>query len=299
MMSDDAEAVSNIIDGRALAKKIEERVKERAGAFLKDVGSPPRLATVMVGEDPASQMYVRMKHRACERVGIASENANLPADAGMEGALDVIRALNSRSDVHGILVQLPLPPHLNERIVVGTVDPSKDVDGFHPMNMGNLLIGRERLVPCTPHGIIAALDEYGVELEGINAVIVGHSNVVGKPLAGMLLNRNATVTVCHVYTKDLKVHTLCADLLVVAAGVKGLVKADMVKDGVIVFDVGINTVGDKIYGDVEFDEVREKARLITPVPGGVGPMTIAMLLQHTLDAARAAEAIRRCHDGNK
>ena len=248
-------------------------------------GVVPGLAAVLVGENPASQMYVRLKHSACARVGIRSENVVLPGDVTEEQLISKIEDLNRREDIHGILLQLPLPKGLDPRRPMMTIAPEKDVDGFHPVNMGALLLGAERLVPCTPKGIIYALERLGVTLEGTEAVIVGHSNVVGKPLAAMMLNRNATVQVCHVFTKDLKKHTKDADILVVAAGVPGLIKADMVKSGAYIFDVGINRVGDKTVGDVDFEAVKDIAAAITPVPGGVGPLTVAMVVNQTVQAA--------------
>lgn len=252
---------------------------------LAAIGRKPGLATIIVGENPASAMYVRIKHSACDRVGIRSQNVHLPEDAKIDEILDTIRGLNAREDVNGILLQLPLPRGLDPARPMEAIDPEKDVDGFHPLNMGALLAGAERLVPCTPKGIVWALERLGVELEGKEAVIVGHSNVVGKPLAAMMLNRNATVTVCHVFTKDLAAHTRNAEVLVVAAGVPGLIRGDMVRPGAYVFDVGINRVGDRTVGDVEFDEVIKVAAAVTPVPGGVGPLTVSMLMSQTATAA--------------
>jgi methylenetetrahydrofolate dehydrogenase (NADP+)/methenyltetrahydrofolate cyclohydrolase len=273
-----------IIDGKALAAEVEAQAKERVGRLL-DRKIAPGLATVLVGDNTASQMYICLKHAACARVGIKSENVVLPADASEGQLLDKIVELNCRPDIHGILLQLPLPKGLDPPRAVAALDPQKDVDGFHPQNMGALLLGAERLVPCTPKGIIYALERLQKNLEGAEAVIVGHSNVVGKPLAAMMLNRNATVQVCHVYTKDLKEHTRDAEVLVVAAGVPGLIKADMVRPGAVVFDVGISRVGEKVVGDVDFEQVKEIAGAITPVPGGVGPLTVAMLLRQTVQAA--------------
>jgi len=273
-----------IIDGKALAAEVEAEAKERVNRLL-DRGIAPGLATVLVGDNPASQMYIRLKHAACARVGIKSENAVLPADAGEGHLLDKIEELNCRPDIHGILLQLPLPKGLDPSRAVASIDPQKDVDGFHPQNMGALLLGAEGLVPCTPKGIIYALERLHKNLEGAEAVIVGHSSVVGKPLAAMMLNRNATVQVCHVFTRDLKEHTRDAEVLVVAAGVPGLIKADMVRPGAIVFDVGISRVEGKVVGDVDFEQVKEIAGAITPVPGGVGPLTVSMLLRQTVDAA--------------
>jgi len=273
-----------IIDGKALAAEVEAQAKERVCRLLNR-GISPGLATLLVGDNPASQMYIRLKHAACARVGIKSENVVLPAGASEGQLLDKIVELNCRPDIHGILLQLPLPKGLDSSKAVASIDPQKDVDGFHPQNMGALLLGSERLVPCTPKGIIYALERLQKNLEGAEAVIVGHSNVVGKPLAAMMLNRNATVQVCHVYTKDLKEHTCDAEVLVVAAGVPGLIKADMVRPGAFVFDVGISQVGEKVVGDVDFEQVKEIAGAITPVPGGVGPLTVAMLLRQTVQAA--------------
>jgi methylenetetrahydrofolate dehydrogenase (NADP+)/methenyltetrahydrofolate cyclohydrolase len=273
-----------IIDGRTIASQVETEIKIRV-VKLAERGVVPGLATVLVGANPASQMYIRLKHSACSRVGIRSENVELSEDSTEDQLLDKIRELNRQEDVHGILLQLPLPRHLDPRKAMMTISPEKDVDGFHPENMGALLLGAERLVPCTPKGIIYALELLGVKLEGADAVIVGHSNVVGKPLAAMMLNRNATVHVCHIYTKNLADHTRKGDVLVVAAGVPGLIKADMVKPGAYVFDVGINRVGDKTVGDVDFEGVKDVAFAITPVPGGVGPLTVSMLLCQTVQAA--------------
>ncbi|MFA0821330.1 MAG: bifunctional methylenetetrahydrofolate dehydrogenase/methenyltetrahydrofolate cyclohydrolase [Methanomethylovorans sp.] len=277
---------TRIIDGRALAKKVEEEVKEGVQKLKAEKGIIPGLATILVGEDPASKMYVRLKHKACERIGIHAEDHNLPASTSQEELTTHIKQLNLRNDIHGILLQLPLPKHLNDKEAMLAIDPKKDADGFHPYNMGNLLIGNEGFVPCTPKGVIRAMEEHGVQVQGKHAVIVGHSNVVGKPMAAMLINRNATVSVCHVFTKDLKQYTLDADILVVGTGVKHLIKADMVKEGVVVFDVGITEENGKVYGDVDFENVIKKASLITPVPGGVGPMTISILMQHVLMAAK-------------
>ncbi|MBN1324019.1 MAG: bifunctional methylenetetrahydrofolate dehydrogenase/methenyltetrahydrofolate cyclohydrolase [Methanotrichaceae archaeon] len=273
-----------IIDGKAMAEEVEEEAKERVER-LSARGITPGLATILVGENPASQMYIRLKHAACQRVGIRSENIFLPADSCQADLLKAIDELNSRDDVHGILLQLPLPPGLDPKEAMTAIAPEKDVDGFHPANMGSLLLGSERLVPCTPKGIIYALERLGIDLEGKEAVIVGHSNVVGKPLAAMMLNRNATVQVCHVFTKDLASHTRRGEVLVVAAGVPGLVKAEMVRKGAIVFDVGINRVDGKTVGDVDYEAVKDVAGAITPVPGGVGPLTVSMVLSQTLNAA--------------
>ena len=280
------ESGDKLIDGRALAKKIEQEVKNGVVRLKEEKGITPGLSTILVGDDEASKMYVRLKHKACERAGINAEDQTLPADSTQEELIALIHSLNEREDIHAILVQLPLPPHLDDQAAMEAIAPYKDADGFAPLNMGQLLIGNEGLVPCTPKGIIRAMEEYGVEIEGKNAVIVGHSNVVGKPMAAMLLNRNATVAVCHVFTDDLKKYTTQADILISATGVPHLIKADMVKDGAVVFDVGIGQKDGKVVGDVDFEAVLPKVSLITPVPGGVGPMTISILLQHTLESAR-------------
>jgi methylenetetrahydrofolate dehydrogenase (NADP+)/methenyltetrahydrofolate cyclohydrolase len=276
---------SRIIDGKALAQLIEREVSSGVESLESGRGITPGLATILVGDDPASKMYVRLKHKACERVGIRAEDYLLPADVSQKELLSLIDTLNKNKDVNAILLQLPLPKHLSPQEAMEAIAPEKDADGFHPYNMGKLMIGDEGLVPCTPHGIIRALEEYNVPVKGKNVVIVGHSNVVGKPMAAMFLNRNATVSVCHVFTDDLKKYTIGADVLVVAAGVKHLIRADMVKEGVVIFDVGITEEENGVYGDVDFGNVIKKASLITPVPGGVGPLTIAMLMKHVLMCA--------------
>jgi methylenetetrahydrofolate dehydrogenase (NADP+)/methenyltetrahydrofolate cyclohydrolase len=275
-----------IIDGKALAADVEVETAERVKK-LAQRAIVPGLATVLVGENPASQMYIRLKHSACARIGIRSENVVLSENCSEKEIIARILELNGRPDINGILLQLPLPKGQSPQNAIMSILPEKDVDGFHPVNMGSLLLGAERLVPCTPRGIIYALERLGKKLEGAEAVIVGHSNVVGKPLAAMLLNRNATVQVCHVFTKDLALHTRDAEILVVAAGVPALIKKDMVRPGAVVFDVGINRVGDKTVGDVDFDAVKDIASAITPVPGGVGPLTVAMLLSQTVFAAES------------
>jgi methylenetetrahydrofolate dehydrogenase (NADP+)/methenyltetrahydrofolate cyclohydrolase len=275
-----------VIDGRKIAQGIEANVKNEVGRFIEEHGIKPALATILVGEHPPSKLYVKLKHWACKRVGIVSEDHKFPQEAKQEEIIELIETLNRRPEIHGILVQLPLPKHIDEREVMMRIAPEKDVDGFNPLNMGKMLIGREGFVPCTPKGIVRALEEFDIDPQGKEVVVVGHSNVVGKPAAMMLLNRNATVKICHVYTKDLKSHTKEADILIVATGVRGLIKGDMVKEGAIVFDVGITWFDEKVYGDVDFDDVLPKVKLISPVPGGVGPMTIAILMEHTLMAAR-------------
>ncbi len=275
-----------VIDGRKIAQGIEANVKKDVEKFISDTGIKPALATILVGEHPPSKLYVKLKHWACKRVGIISEDHKFPADAKQEDITGLIETLNMRTEIHGILVQLPLPKHIDEREVMMCISPEKDVDGFNPLNMGKMLIGREGFVPCTPKGIIRALEEFNIDPQGKEVVVVGHSNVVGKPAAVMLLNRNATVKICHIFTKDLKSQTQEADILIVATGVRGLIKADFVKQGAIVFDVGITWQDERVYGDVDFDDVLPRVKLISPVPGGVGPMTIAILMEHTLTAAR-------------
>lgn len=275
-----------VIDGRKIAQGIEAGVKKDVEQFVKETGIKPALATILVGEHPPSKLYVKLKHWACKRVGITSEDHKFPAETEQEEVIQLIETLNSRPEIHGILVQLPLPKHIDEREVMMRISPKKDVDGFNPLNMGKMLIGREGFVPCTPKGIIRALEEFNIDPQGKEVVVVGHSNVVGKPAAVMLLNRNATVRICHIFTKDLMSQTIKADILIVATGVRGLIKADHVKQGAIVFDVGITWQDEKVYGDVDFDDVLPKVKLISPVPGGVGPMTIAILMEHTLMAAK-------------
>ncbi len=275
-----------IIDGRKIAQGIEEKVKKEVITFIQEHGIKPALATILVGEHPPSKLYVKLKHWACKRVGIVSEDHKFPENATQDEVIELIENLNRRPEIHGILVQLPLPKHIDEREVMMHISPEKDVDGFNPINMGKMFIGKEGFVPCTPKGIVMALTEFDIDPQGKEVVVVGHSNIVGKPAAIMLLNRNATVKVCHVYTRDLKSHTKEADILIVATGVRGLIKADMVKQGAIVFDVGITWKDERVYGDVDFDDVLPKVKLLSPVPGGVGPMTIAILMEHTLMAAK-------------
>jgi len=275
-----------VIDGRKIAQGIETGVKNDVEKFVDETGIKPALATILVGEHPPSKLYVKLKHWACKRVGIASEDHKFPAETKQDEIIELIESLNSRPEVHGILVQLPLPKHIDERDIMMCIAVEKDVDGFNPENMGKMFIGREGFVPCTPKGIIRALEEFNIDPKGKEVVVVGHSNVVGKPAAMMLLNRNATVKVCHIFSKDLKTQTQKADILIVATGVRGLIKADHVKQDAIVFDVGITWQDEKVYGDVDFDDVLPKVKLISPVPGGVGPMTIAILMEHTLMAAK-------------
>ena len=274
------------IDGKAISGEIREEIREKTLDFVARKGYRPGLAVVIVGEDPASQVYVRNKKRACEEVGFYSRGYELPATTTQEELLELIDALNADSAIHGILVQLPLPKHLDESAVLLRIDPKKDVDAFHPYNVGKIMIGDYKFLPCTPAGVMALLARTGIEIAGKKCVVVGRSNIVGKPMAMLLLHAHGTVTVCHSRTKDLASVTREADILVVAIGKADFVTADMVKPGAVVIDVGMNRRADgKLTGDVDFASVEPIASAITPVPGGVGPMTITMLLQNTLAAA--------------
>lgn len=274
-----------IIDGKALSAKIRSELKVRAAEFEKARGRKAGLAVILVGEDPASQIYVRNKITACEEVGIRSFAHYLPKEAAKGDIIELIESLNSDRSVDGLLVQLPLPNKNDENEILEHVSPLKDVDGFHAVNAGNLLLGNHCLAACTPSGIIELIKSTGTSISGKHAVVIGRSNIVGKPVAMLLLKENATVTICHSRTENLPTITKTADILVAAVGKKEFVSADMVKDGAVVIDVGMNREGGKLYGDVKFDEVFEKASFITPVPGGVGPMTITMLLSNTIKAA--------------
>jgi len=269
---------------------------------LKQKGIVPGLGVILVGSDPASQSYVTAKERACEEMGIYSDDNRLPANTAQKDLIALINRMNADPKINGILVQLPLPKHLNEAEVLLTVNPDKDVDGFHPTNIGRMVSGQKAFLPCTPHGVIQLLLRSGVKIEGSDVVIVGRSNIVGKPLANMLIQKsasgNATVTVCHTRTKNLARHAFSADIIIAAAGRPKTITADMVKDGAVVIDVGVNRIEDstkkngfRLAGDVDFEAVREKASLITPVPGGVGPMTITMLLYNTVESAKMAGKI--------
>jgi methylenetetrahydrofolate dehydrogenase (NADP+)/methenyltetrahydrofolate cyclohydrolase len=275
-----------IIDGKKIAEAIRREVRDKAQETKKTGGVVPGLAVVLVGDDPASRIYVGWKEKACQEVGFLSRQQELPADAKEKDVIKIVRELNADPAIHGILVQLPLPRQIRPDAVIEAVDPRKDVDGFHPYNVGRLFSGEPYHQACTPSGILELLDRTGIGIEGKETVIVGRSTIVGKPLALMLLSRNATVTICHTRTRDLPAVTRRADILIAAAGRPGMVKGDMVKKDAVVIDVGVNRLeGGRIAGDVAFIEVAEKASYITPVPGGVGPMTIAMLLRNTLNAA--------------
>ena len=280
---------NRIISGTEIAGRLRQRVAEEVRQFGSETGKVPGLAFILAGDNPASQTYVRMKRKACEEVGILSIPHFLPAETPESQILDLIRALNVDPRVHAILVQLPLPPHVHAPRVLEAVSPEKDVDGFHPVNVGKLVEGTALLVPCTPAGILELLDQSEIPIAGKRAVVLGRSNIVGKPVALLLLHRHATVTICHSRTEDLPEVTRTADILVAAIGKARFVTADMVKPGATVIDVGINREEGKIVGDVDFEGVKDKVSAITPVPGGVGPMTIALLLRNTLTACKNIE----------
>ncbi|MCI8488530.1 MAG: bifunctional methylenetetrahydrofolate dehydrogenase/methenyltetrahydrofolate cyclohydrolase FolD [Clostridia bacterium] len=276
---------AKIIDGKAIAERVRADVRKKAEAFAAKKGRGVGLAVILAGENPASKIYVRNKIKACEDAAIKSFSYELPAETPENKIIELVQALNEDKNIDGILVQLPLPEGVNEKRVLEHVAPHKDVDGFHAMNAGNLMLGNPCLAACTPQGCIELIRSAGVEIEGKNAVVVGRSNIVGKPMAMLLLQNNATVTIAHSRTQDLKSVTSRADILVAAVGIKEFITGDMIKSGAVVIDVGMNRHDGKLYGDVNFGEACEKASYITPVPGGVGPMTIAMLLSNTVAAA--------------
>lgn len=287
---------AKLIDGKQIAADIRAELKAEVSA-LKKQGIVPGLGVILVGDDPASRSYVTAKEKACEAIGIYSDDNRLPAETSQEELLALVERMNADNRINGILVQLPLPSHIDESAVLLAIDPDKDVDGFHPMNVGKMMVGEDAFLPCTPHGVVQMLMRSGVETSGAHVVVVGRSNIVGKPVANMLLQKkegaNATVTLCHTRTKDLGYHTRQADIIIAASGWPNTVTADMVKEGAVVIDVGVNRVEDssrergyRLIGDVDFDAVKEKASLITPVPGGVGPMTITMLLFNTVESAK-------------
>ena len=280
--------MTRIIDGKKMAEDIYTELKEE----VKNLEDKPGLAVILVGDDPASLVYVRNKERACKRLGLNYRLMRFPQSADKNEILSTIESLNSDKEVNGIIVQMPLPEHLDPFEIVFAIDPLKDVDGLHPDNLGRLLSGKPRIIPCTPLGIIELLKRENIDIRGKNAVIVGRSNLVGKPLFHLLLSLDATVTVCHSKTTDLKEETSRADILVCAAGVPKLISADMVKRGAIVIDVGINRVGDKLVGDVDFENIVGIASAITPVPGGVGPMTVAMLMKNVITAYKLQKGKR-------
>ncbi|MBO7763161.1 MAG: bifunctional methylenetetrahydrofolate dehydrogenase/methenyltetrahydrofolate cyclohydrolase FolD [Clostridia bacterium] len=278
---------AKIIDGRVVSAYVRETIKKETAEFAEKTGVTPGLAVILVGENPASQVYVRNKHRACGEVGFLSEVFTLPAETTEDELLALLDRLNHDEKIHGILVQLPLPKHISEKKVILAIDPRKDVDAFHPQNVGGVMTGDYDFVPCTPAGVMELLEYYQISPAGKHCVVVGRSNIVGKPQALLMLEKNATVTVAHSKTPDLAAVTRTADILVVAVGREALVTADMVKPGAVVIDVGMNRNAEgKLCGDVEYEGVREVASYITPVPGGVGPMTITMLLRNTLTAAK-------------
>ncbi len=279
--------MAQIIDGKRISAEIRAEIAEKTSAFKEERGYAPGLAVIIVGEDPASQVYVRNKKRACEEVGFYSESYELPAETTQDELLALIDRLNNDENIHGILCQLPLPKHLDETAVLLRIKPEKDVDAFHPYNVGKIMIGDYNFLPCTPAGVMALIERSGVEIAGKRCVVIGRSNIVGKPMAMLLLHANGTVTVCHSKTKNLKEICAEADILVAGIGRANFITADMVKEGAVVIDVGINRLpSGKLCGDVNFSEVEPKASYITPVPGGVGPMTITMLMQNTLTAAK-------------
>ncbi len=289
---------AKIISGTEVAKAIREELKVEVTELVEKHGIVPGLVTILVGEDPASQSYVAAKNKTAHALGIHSEQVTLAADTSEADLLTLVDKYNKDSKIHGILVQLPLPKHINEANVLYAINPDKDVDGFHPVNVGKMVLGEQCFLPCTPHGILELLVRSGVETSGAEVVVIGRSNIVGKPIANLMLQKraggNATVTLCHTRTKDMAAHCRRADILIAAVGVPKMVTADMVKEGVAIIDVGVNRIGMTesgkaiLAGDVDFESVKEKASCITPVPGGVGPMTITMLMKNTVQAAKIA-----------
>ncbi|SFZ98723.1 Methylenetetrahydrofolate dehydrogenase (NADP+) / Methenyltetrahydrofolate cyclohydrolase [hydrothermal vent metagenome] len=276
-----------LIDGKSLSKKVQASVTTEVQKLKQEKNIVPGLAVILIGDDPASHAYVKMKAKACEQVGFYSITHNMPDTISEDEIIETIKMMNDNPRIDGILVQLPLPKHVNTNKILEVIEPKKDVDGFHAYNVGRLVTGLSSFVACTPLGVMQMFEEYGIELEGKDVCVVGASNIVGKPMASLLLNANATVTITHIHTKDLKAHTIKADIVVVGVGVPGLIKEDMVKDGAVVIDIGINRLENgSLVGDVDFENVSPKCSYITPVPGGVGPMTIAMLLSNTLTAAK-------------
>ena len=287
---------AKIISGTKIAGQIREDLKKEISELKEKHGLTPGLVTILVGDDPASKIYVGQKEKACENLGIYSRRIDLPPETTESALLSLIRELNKDAKIHGILVQLPLPKQINQQRVIYAIDPDKDVDGFHPVNVGKMVIGEKSFLPCTPHGILELLVHSGIQTEGAEVVIVGRSNIVGKPLLNLMIQKrpagNATVTICHTKTRDLSFHTKRADILIAAIGRPKAITRDMVKEGVVVIDVGVNRIGKTpegkviLAGDVDFEGIKEKAAAITPVPGGVGPMTIVMLMKNTVEAAK-------------
>ncbi|MCX5876297.1 MAG: bifunctional 5,10-methylene-tetrahydrofolate dehydrogenase/5,10-methylene-tetrahydrofolate cyclohydrolase [Deltaproteobacteria bacterium] len=292
---------AKIISGTEVAKAIREELKTEVLELKEKHDIVPGLVTILVGEDPASQSYVSAKNKTAHALGIHSEQVTLAADTSEQDLLTIVEKYNKDKNIHGILVQLPLPKHINETNVLYAIDPAKDVDGFHPVNVGKMVVGEECFLPCTPHGILELLVRSGVETSGAEVVVIGRSNIVGKPIANLMLQKrkggNATVTLCHTRTKDMAAHCKRADIIIAAVGVPKMVTADMVKDGVVIIDVGVNRIGKTaegkaiLAGDVDFEAVRKKASAITPVPGGVGPMTITMLMLNTVKAAKLSRGL--------
>lgn len=292
---------AKIISGTEVAKAIRAELQQEVAELKDKHGVVPGLVTILVGEDPASQSYVAAKNKTAKELGINSEQITLPADTPESELLQLVNKSNNDPKVNGILVQLPLPKHIDEAKVLDAINPDKDVDGFHPVNVGRMVLGEQCFLPCTPHGILEMLTRSGVETSGAEVVVIGRSNIVGKPIANLMLQKrdggNATVTLCHTRTKDIAAHTRRADIIIAAVGVPRMLTADMVKDGVAVIDVGVNRMGVSesgkaiLAGDVDFEAVKEKASCITPVPGGVGPMTITMLMKNTVQAARRAAGV--------
>ena len=278
------------MDGKMVSAKVRGSILEEVNG-LKDKGVRPGLAVIIVGEDPASKVYVRNKERACEECGFYSEKYALPEETTQEELLGLIDELNHNPRIDGILCQLPVPKHINEQAIIDAISPEKDVDAFHPINVGKIMVGNFDFLPCTPAGVMQLLEEYDIDPNGKNCVVIGRSNIVGKPMAMLLLHKNGAVTICHSRTKNLKEVCAQADILVAAVGKADFVTADMVKEGAVVIDVGMNRKDGKLCGDVAFDEVNEKASYLTPVPGGVGPMTITMLMKNTLKAAKLHHGI--------
>ena len=281
--------MATIIDGKLVTAKIREEIKNESAAFEKETGIKPGLAVIIVGDDPASQVYVRNKGKACEEVGFYSEIHRLPAETTEEELLSLVHSLNENEKIHGILVQSPLPKHLDEALIVNNIRYEKDVDAFHPVNVGKIMIGDYNFLPCTPAGVMELLKAYDIDVTGKEVAVVGRSNIVGKPQAMLMLHANATVTICHSRTKNLSEVLNRADVVVMAIGKAKFLKADMIKEGAVVIDVGMNRdENGKLCGDVDFEECEKKASYITPVPGGVGPMTITMLMKNTLTAAKTS-----------
>lgn len=279
--------MSNIIDGKTVSQSVKDRIKEEVTALKAEHGVVPGLAVIIVGDNPASRIYVNNKKKACEYVGFDSYEYALPEETTETELLELIKKLNNDEKIDGILCQLPLPKHIDENVIINNIAPNKDVDAFHPVNVGKIMIGDYSFLPCTPAGVMELIASTGVDIKGKECVVVGRSNIVGKPMSMLLLHKSGTVTICHSKTKDLKAECKRADILVAAVGVPNLIKGDMIKEGAVVIDVGMNRLENgKLCGDVEFESASKAAGYITPVPGGVGPMTIAMLMQNTLTAAK-------------